>query len=479
MKRVLVIGGGITGLAAAHRIHELNQNSNYSVNVTLLEATSRFGGIVHTEHRNGFILEHGPDSFISEKPAAIELAKRLGLESRLIQTNNYFRRSFIVHDGRLMPVPAGFHLIAPSRFSPFLSSRIFSWRGKARMAMECFVARKSTDEREDESVASFVRRRFGREALERVAQPMIGGIYTADPELLSLRATFPRFLKWEQKHSSVIRALRRRETQSDIGASKAHASEEMSGARYSLFLSFDDGMQVLTDELSRRIPGNASQLNSPVKRLKFDEAKRTWHIETGKGTFKTDAVCLTTPAYVAASLLRDTHSRLARELDEIAYESSATINLAYKRSQVRHSLDGFGFVVPFIERRSLIACTFSSVKFPNRAPADHVLLRAFVGGALQREVMQLEDGEILSRVINDLDQLLGINGSPVFTTFARWNRSMPQYHVGHLERIERIRRYAATLPGLVLTGGAYSGVGIPDCISSGETAAEEAWKQDQ
>jgi oxygen-dependent protoporphyrinogen oxidase len=348
--------------------------------------------------------------------------------------------------------------------------------------MEWFIKRGVLDN-DDESLASFVRRRFGREALERVAQPMIGGIYTADPEQLSLRATFPRFLEWERKYGSVIRALRRKETAKGLDGLRNQTSkstqQDMSGARYSLFMSFDQGMQVLTDELSVRVPPATLRLNSHVSRLSCDHGRQRWHIESGNSAFAADAICLTTPAYVAANLLRETHSQLAAELGEVAYEASGTINLAYKRSQVRHALDGFGFVVPFIERRSLIACTFSSVKFPNRAPDDHVLLRAFVGGALQREIMQLDDSEIVSRVINDLSELLGINGMPLFTTFARWERSMPQYHVGHLARVERIKKYAETLPGLMLTGAAYSGVGIPDCIRSGETAAEEALREEQ
>ena len=473
MKRVVIIGGGITGLAAAHRTHELDPIKTAS-EVILLEAGPRLGGIVQTEKRDGFLIEHGPDSFISEKPAALELAKRIGLEAQLIPTNERHRRSFVVRRGKLLPVPEGFHLLAPSRLRPFLASAIFSWTGKARMTMEMFLPSQTMNGQSDESLASFVRRRFGNEALERMAQPMVGGIYTADPERLSLRATFPRFLNWEQSYGSVIRALRRagnsRLQSGDVVEQNVTAASDTSGARYSLFLSFAKGMQQFTDELNTRLGATNVQLNSRVTRLGFDG--KHWTITTDRESLAADAVCLTTPAYISAELLRDTHAELADGLREIEYESSGTINLAYRRDDVGHRLDGFGFVVPFVEGRSLIACTFSSVKFADRAPADHVLLRAFVGGALHHDIFQLEEKELLKRVINDLNELLQIKAPPIFTTFARWERSMPQYHVGHLQRVEKIKRFVAELPGLELAGGAYSGVGIPDCVKSGEAAAE-------
>jgi oxygen-dependent protoporphyrinogen oxidase len=474
MKRVVIIGGGITGLAAAHRLHELNSKQT-ATEVILLEAGSRLGGIIQTEQRNQFLIEHGPDSFISEKPAALELAKRIGLEPRLIPTNERYRKSFVVCRGKLLSVPEGFHLLAPSRLRPFLASEIFSWTGKARMTMEMFLPSQTMNGQSDESLASFVRRRLGNEALERMAQPMVGGIYTANPERLSLRATFPRFLDWEQNYGSVIRALRRagnsRLQSGDVGEQSVVVASDTSGARYSLFLSFAKGMQQFTDKLTKHLGATNVQLNSPVRRLGI-EGKR-WTITTDRESLAADGICLTTPAYISAELLRDTDKELAETLREIEYESSGTINLAYRREDVGHRLDGFGFVVPFIEGRSLIACTFSSVKFADRAPADHVLLRAFVGGALHRDIFQLEEKELLKRVINDLNELLQIKAPPIFTTLARWERSMPQYHVGHLQQVQKIRRFVSKLEGLELAGGAYSGVGIPDCVKSGEAAAEK------
>ena len=453
--RIVIIGGGISGLAAAHRILELNR----AAHVTILEASSRLGGTIHTDHHDGFLLERGPDSFISEKPYALALAKRLGLESQLIQTNEAYRRSFIVREGRLRAVPDGFQLMAPSRMWPFITSDIFSFAGKARMAADLFLPRRSTNGTPDESLASFVRRRLGEEALARMAQPMVGGIYTADPETLSLRATLPRFLEMEQKHRSLILAMARQGRAEKTGTS---------GARYSLFLSFDRGMQVLVDAVTQI---NADfRVKTRAQRVTLDQG---WKITTDKGEqFEADAVCLAVPAYVAASLLAETHEKLADKLRQIKYASTATINFGYRRAAIAHPLNGFGFVVPFIEKRSLIACTFSSVKFPGRAPDDHVLLRAFAGGALQPEIFALAESEMSTRVEADLRELLGISEDPRFIEVAKWERSMPQYEVGHLDRVNEIEALATEIPGLALAGNAYRGAGIPDCIRSGEAAAE-------
>ena len=452
-KRVVIVGGGISGLAAAHRLLE---QGHESTQIILLEASSRLGGTIHTERREGFLLERGPDSFISEKPEAVALAQRLGIESRLIQTNEEQRRSFIVRNGRLRPVPEGFQLLAPSRMWPFITTDIFSVTGKLRMAADLLLPRKNSNGIDDESLASFVRRRLGREALERMAQPMVGGIYTADPETLSLRATLPRFLDMERDHRSLILAMMRQ------GQKRG-----TSGARYSLFLSFDRGMEVLVNALADVVPN--VRLRTRVEELSHDSG--TWRIRADSGeTFEADAVCLAVPAYVAARLLRDVNEPLAAKLNEIKYASTATINLAYRRKSISHPLNGFGFVVPFIEKRSLIACTFSSVKFPGRAPDDHVLLRAFAGGALQPEMFALADIE--TRIEADLRELLGINGDPLFAETAKWERSMPQYEVGHLDRVTAIENELKKLPGLSLAGNSYRGAGIPDCIRSGETAAE-------
>ena len=475
MRQVVIIGGGISGLAAAHRLIELNLESREPLQLTLLEAGPRLGGVISTEHREGFLIEAGPDSFISEKPEALDLAQRLGLTAELIETNKEHRRSFIVRHGKLRPVPAGFQLLAPSQLWPFLTSDILSLKGKARLALDLFLPRGvSANGTSDESLADFVRRRLGQEVLTRVAQPMIGGIYTADPERLSLRATMPRFMEMEREHRSLIRALWR---QSSAGTS---------GARYSLFLSFAAGMQTLTDRLAERIEASSNDsggprilLNAKVERLALEAEPPgasnpgRWKILTRAGeTLSADAVCLALPAYASAQLLRDLDPALANSLEAIPFASTATVNLAYKRSDVSHPLNGFGFVVPFVEKRTLLACTFSSVKFAGRAPAGHVLLRAFVGGSLQPEMFELDDEEMIRRVGDDLRALLGVSRPPLFAHMARWAHSMPQYHVGHAEQIKQIEERVGLLPGLTLAGNAFQGPGIPDCVRSGEAAAQ-------
>jgi oxygen-dependent protoporphyrinogen oxidase len=481
-RRIVVVGGGISGLAAAHRLTEHARANDPTLEVLLLEASTRLGGTVRTYEREGFLLEGGPDAFISEKPEALQLSKQLNLESQLLETNAAHRRSFIVRGGRLRPVPEGFQLLAPSRFWPFVMTDIFSFTGKARMALEMFLPRRATAQEveDDESLAAFVRRRFGREALERMAQPMVGGIYTADPEHLSLRATMPRFLDMERNDRSIIRAMWRARRQNSTTDAATRAT---SGARYSLFLSFAGGMQTLTDRLATALPHRTARLNTRVVAIEFDVQTGSWQLRVnandpmqGPETIRADAVCLALPAYASAQLLGGVDASLAAELAAIPYASTATVNVAFRRDSIPHALDGFGFVVPYIERRNIIACTFSSVKFAGRAPKDHALLRAFVGGALQPEMYALDEEQMLAVVRADLRALLGIERAPLFAHVERWPRSMAQYHLGHLARVARIREQLRRFPTLQLAGNAYGGAGLPDCIRSGHAAADELMK---
>jgi oxygen-dependent protoporphyrinogen oxidase len=465
MKRIAIIGGGITGLAAANRLTELSKENSHPLQIVILEASDRLGGVIQTEHRDGFLLEHGPDSFLSEKPETVDLARRLGLESQLQETNPQHRRSFIVNRNRLVALPSGFNLLAPSKLWPFVTSDLLSWSGKARMALELLLPKGEING--DESLASFVRRRFGQEALERIAQPMIGGIYTADPEQLSIGSTMPRFLEMERKDRSLIMSLRKQ-------ARKKALTAEASGARYSLFLTFDRGMLILVDRIAAQLAPAAVQLNTRVVSLRRN-AEGWIARDSSGGSHSFDAVCVALTAPVAAKVLSEDADKLAHELSSIPYASTATINLAYNRDDIPHLLDGFGFVVPFIEKRSLLACTFSSVKFAGRAPEGKVLLRAFVGGALQPEMFALDEQEMLVRVFKDLRDLLGVETKPLFSRVAKWPGSMPQYHVGHLERIKRIEDLAQHLPSFALAGNAYTGAGISDCIREGERAAEKIW----
>jgi oxygen-dependent protoporphyrinogen oxidase len=358
---------------------------------------------------------------------------------------------------------------------PFLTTDIFTWRGKARMALDLVLPRrKGANGRDDESLAAFVRRRFGREALERMAQPMVGGIYTADPEVLSLRATMPRFLEMERRDRSLILSMWKAGRRAD---SDARHGRGASGARYSLFLSFDEGVQVLTDALAARLPYPGVRLNTRVTSLRPDGATRRWSLQTDGGeTLEADAVCLALPAYAAARLLRDFEESLADELGAIPYASTATVNLAYRRADIPHPLDGFGFVVPFVERRATLACTFSSVKFPSRAPYASALLRAFVGGALQPEMFELDEDRMVEAVRRDLRDLLGVEAPPLFAHVEKWPRSMAQYHLGHAARVARIRARLGDLPTLALCGNAFEGAGLPDCVRGGESAADALLK---
>jgi protoporphyrinogen/coproporphyrinogen III oxidase len=474
-QRVVIVGGGISGLAAAHHLLELaaqDDSGASETEVLLCEASARLGGTLRTTRREGFLLEGGPDSFISEKPAALELARRLGLGPRVVETNDAHRRSFVVRGGRLRPTPEGFQLLAPSRLLPFLTSDIFTWRGKARMALDLLLPRRATTGNdEDESLADFVRRRFGREALERMAQPMVGGIYTADPERLSLRATMPRFLDMERRDRSLIlsmwKAARRQRAE-------GRRREGASGARYGLFLSFDEGMQTLSDALAARLPRDSVRLDTKVESITLGRGRPRWLVRTSGGdAFDADGVILAVPSYVAARLVREADGALAGELDAIPYASTATVNLAYRRADIPHPLDGFGFVVPLVERRATLACTFSSVKFKGRAPEGRALLRAFVGGALQPEMFELEEEAMAAAVRRDLRELLGVEAAPLFAHVEKWPRSMAQYHLGHRELVGSVRARLKQLPALELCGNAYEGAGVPDCVRGGEAAARE------
>jgi oxygen-dependent protoporphyrinogen oxidase len=456
--RIAVIGGGISGLAAAHRLVELSRAREQPIDLRLFESNPRLGGVIATERADAFVIEAGPDSFLSEKPAALRLCERLGLIDRVVGTQAEFRRTYVVRGGRLHALPDGFLLMAPTQLWPLVATPLFSWAGKLRMALDLVLPRRHGAG--DESLTDFVTRRLGREALERVAQPLVGGIYTADPDHLSLAATMPRFLEMERAQRSIILAMWRQQR-------AAAAARDGSGARWSLFLSFDTGLQCLVDRLAQALPEGVVRLGQPVRGLA--RTATGWRLDDG---FDCDGVVLALPAHAAAALVGGADRDLADELCAIPYASSATVSLAFRREQIPYPLDGFGFVVPHIEHRALLAGTFSSLKYPGRAPAEFVLVRAFVGGALRPELVDLDDAELMARVRQELADLLGVQAAPALTRIARWPRAMPQYHVGHLDRVARIGQRVAALPGLQLAGNAYGGVGIPDCIRSGEEAAE-------
>jgi len=460
--RLVVVGGGITGLAAAHRAVEVARERGIALELMLVEARERLGGTIATERAGGFLVEAGPDSFLSEKPWALALCRRLGLEDRLARTDDRYRKVFVWRAGRLHPLPDGWELLAPTRLAPFLTSGLFSWPGKLRMALDLVLPRGIAD---DESLGAFVRRRLGREALERVAQPLVAGIYTADPDDLSLTATMPRFTELERRERSIILGLWR--------ASRRAPQAGTSGARFGLFVTLKEGMEELVAVLATRIQSDAVLLKHRVAGV--ERRGNRWRVTTVEGAdLDAERVVVATESHAAARMLRYVDPTLATLLAEIPYASSATVTLGYRRAEVPHPLDGFGFVVPRAEGRALLACTFSSVKYPGRAPEGDVLLRAFVGGALNEAVLERDDATLVMRARDELRQAMGIRAAPVLTRVFRWPKAMPQYHVGHLARVDTIERLVRALPGLDLAGGAYRGVGISDCVRSGEGAAERA-----
>jgi len=466
-KHIVIVGGGIAGLSAAYRAMRLAAERRLDVRISVLEGAARAGGVIESSVQGGCVMELGPDSIITEKPWARALCEEIGLADRIVGTTDQFRQSFVALGNKLHPIPEGFYMMAPSRLAPFVSTRLFSWPGKIRMAADVLLPRRSDSS--DESLASFVRRRLGSEALERAAQPMIGGVYTADPEKLSLRATMPRFVEMERKHRSLILGLidsRRRAMRGGGAAAEGSAA----GPRYSLFISLDRGLSVLPERLCELLPAGTVRTSTVVERI--EQNGNGWKVFTLEAEIDADAVCVATPAYATSRILDGVAPELSRSLNLIEYASSATVNLVYRRQDISHALDGFGFVVPAVEKRTLLACTFSSVKYPGRAPSGTVLVRAFVGGALFPEAYDLGDGRMLAGIAHDLGELLGVKAPPVDSVITRWPRSMPQYNVGHLERVARIEEEAGRFATLALAGAAYRGVGIPDCVRSGEAAAE-------
>ena len=464
MNRVIVIGGGIAGLAAAHRVSELKRDQALDLEIILLEASNRLGGSIATERVGEFLVEAGPDSFITEKPWALRLCERIGLTSRLVSTQSAYQKIYIVHDGKLVELPEGFFLLAPTRLWPFIQTPLFSWPGKLRMASELFLPRGEM--KGDESLGSFVRRRFGSEALERVAQPLVGGIYASDPDKLSLTATMPRFKEMERTRRSVIYAMWSAQRE------RAKNREAGSGARWSLFVTLAGGMQELVDTIAQRLPEGTVRLNSPATGLNRN-ADNTWRVTvSGKEIIEADAVILAAPAFRSGQLLESIAANAAANLKDITYASTATVSLAYRHEDFPRVPDSFGFVVPAIERRKIMACTFSSLKYPGRAPEGHILLRAFVGGSLQPELFSDDDRTMEKNVRDELAALLAVTALPQFARVWRHPNSMPQYHVGHDARVKRIELELQKFATLSLAGSAYHGVGIADCVRTGEEAAE-------
>ena len=449
-------------MAAAYRMRELAAAREFPLEVQLLERGGRCGGALETIRRDGFVIETGADSFLSEKVAAADLARRLGLGAELIPTRDIYRKTFVVRAGRLVEIPAGFSLLAPAHLGPIFSSSLFSPFGKIRIAMEPFIAARNRND--DESLDSFVTRRLGREVLERVAQALAGGIYTADPKRLSMAATMPRFVEMERRYGSVIKGMRAAEN------ARAAKTSDVSGARWSLFQSFRNGMATLSETLAARLGGSIRK-NADV--VAMSRTGDLWRLALASGdSIDADAVICAAPAYSASRILATVSPGVSKVLSQISYASAATVNLTFRENDFAEPPRAFGFVVPATERRRIIAGSFSSFKFEGRAPDGAILARAFVGGELSREMMNLSDDEMIAAVGDEFRALLGVSAAPGSTEVRRWPNSMPKYDVRHLDRVAEIERAIAEFPTFAIAGAAYRGVGIPDCISSGEKAAD-------
>jgi oxygen-dependent protoporphyrinogen oxidase len=461
MKHVTIVGAGITGVAAAYYLQKKSAERGLEISYTLLEASNRLGGKVVTDTEKGFVIEGGPDSFVTEKPWGLQFCHDLGLGSQLIPANEIQRKIYILRKGRLVAFPSGLRLTIPTEILPFVLSPLISPLGKLRMAMDYVIPPRSGGG--DESLASFIRRRLGQECVERIAGPVMAGIFVSDPERLSMMCSFPRFLEMERAHGSLIRAAR-------AARRKPHPHNPLA-AGHSMFNSLKGGAGAVIEAARKQLRG---EIRLTCAAQGIERVGSRFRIGTSGGPVESDAVVLAVPAFEAARAVQSLHPRLANLLNAIRYVGTATISSAYLREDIPPGirLDGYGVLVPASEQRDLIACTWSSVKFKHRAPAGCALLRAFVGGPRAEEKSELPDDQLRDLVAREYASMFGIKRKPMLQRIYRWPRGNPQFDVGHLDRVDEMERAAAEVPGLLLAGSAYRGVGMPDCIKSAVAAVD-------
>ena len=464
-KHVAIVGGGIAGLTAAFSLYEQAAGAGLPLTCTLIEAGRDWGGKIVTHRVGDLTIEAGPDSFLSQKPWALELCNKLGLTNRLINTNEHQKKTYVYSRGRLRELPEGLVVIVPTKLGPFLKSGLISWPGIMRMGMDLALPAKRGDG--DESLASFFSRRLGREAFERVVEPLMAGIYAGDAQQISLRATFPRFLDLERQHGSLIRGM--------LASRPAGSSSGRT-----MFVTLRDGLAELVQVLLARLTASGAKLMTQqsvaAMRVRQTSTNRsggwTYDLTLENGpVVSADAVVLATPAFVSADLVRPLSPIAAELLGAIPYASTVTVSLAYAAGTLGAEVSGFGFVVPRVERRDLLAATWTSLKWPHRAPASQTLVRCYLGGVGREAILQEDDRALVRRVREELRSMTGVTGEPAYAEVNRWERGMPQYTLGHLDRLETIQRSLDRYPGLVLAGAAYRGIGIPDCIRDGTDAA--------
>ena len=467
-KSIVIIGGGITGLSAAYRLSKLKAQGGAEIDITVVEKSGFLGGTIHTEYTNGFVIEGGPDCFFAEKPYAGMLVKELGISDRLIGTNNKNQGTYVLWHKKLHKLPEGVVLMIPTKFTPFATSSLFSFSGKLRMGMELFVPKRTDGV--DESLAEFTLRRLGREALDRIAEPLVAGVHAGDPDTMSVRSSFPRFVDMEQKYGSLIRGM--------LNARRAMQQRTPAGTR-SMFMTTKAGLKDLIDTLRQQSSGVNFKTGvgaQSIQRISTGRDESYTVTLSNSEQLQADGIILAVPAYVSAGLVSSMGKDLPDLLLSIPYVSTATVSLAYKKDAFGHVLKGFGFVVPRKENRHIMAATWSSSKFSYRSPDDSVLLRFFVGGAANQDMVFKSDDEIAGLVRAELKDIMGVTAEPLFVRIYRWDRAMPQYTIGHGPRVKTIEQLTAGLGNIQLCGSAYHGIGISDCVNSGNTAAQSVLK---
>lgn len=458
MKRIAIVGGGIAGLSAAFFL-EKARRAGADLQWTLFEKSGRLGGVIQTERRDGFVIEAGPDSFLSAKPDGARLCHDLGIGDQLISSNDADRKTYILVKGRLVPIPQGLEFMVPTRVWPMAATPLFSFTTKLRMAAELFSSARK--EAGDESVGDFVRRHFGQEMVDRVAEPLLAGVYGGNAEHLSIRAVLPRFAEMEREHGSLVRAT--------LKAKAQFRSKAPAGAKpQPLFTSLKNGMQQMVEALVAALPQASIRLGQ--QNLALRPANDDWQIESAGISEKFQEVLLAAPAPSAAALLRQFHPALIEGLGKIAYTSSAAVALAYDEARLP---PGHGFLVPRSEGRKMMACTFVHKKFPHRAPEGMKLLRCFFSSSRMPDLLTHSEEDLQQIARHELKEILGLNAEPRFARTFRWDRAMAQYETGHLDRVAEMEKIIAALPGFHIIGNSFHGIGVPDCIKSARLAVEQ------
>jgi oxygen-dependent protoporphyrinogen oxidase len=455
--RVVILGGGITGLSAAYELTQRAQRDRRKLDIVVLESSPRIGGKVKTEVKDGAVFELGPDSFITAKPDALQLVRELGLSGELLRTNPSQKTIYVLSKGRLEPLPEGMTLL-PSKVLPFLTTNLLSWKAKLRLAMEPFI--KPAFGELDESLGAFVRRRLGDEVLENIAAPMLAGIYAGDPEQMSLQSTFPQLKEMDAK-GGIFKAMR--------AAKKRPPSDDIS-----MFMTLRGGLSRLVETLALRLPAGAVRTGVTVTGLRRRGSQ--WEVQTAGEVFTADTVISALPANALAQAAGDLDFELASVLREIPFVSTATVSFLYDSEGFPDSLDGFGFIVPKGENKAISAATYTSTKFPERVPAGQVMIRCFLGGAGREAATEPDDAAVARAGRKELSDILRLGDRhPKVTRCQRWLKANPQYNLGHGLRLRRIKSCLQGHPGLFLAGCSYEGVGLPDCIRSGREAAALAF----